>query len=180
MKSHHESDVERVLKVALAREFAADQPLISVSRSGESSPIELGPACILCGTDLSDDARHAVEVAAAIAKRGGDSLVLVHAVNDGAQENLPGELRESLSFYARSQLREGLGPFGCAFDSTGQRRARGLDRDGHAFAPRLATPRPPFGVSRIAPLCAAECCLCARSSRPLSPRTSATPKSIEP
>jgi len=64
------------------------------------------PQSILCGTDFSDAAAGAVEVAAALAKRLGEPLVLVHAVNDQSRAHLPGELRESLSLYARAQLHE--------------------------------------------------------------------------
>jgi len=61
---------------------------------------------IVCGTDFSEAAMQAVEVAAAFAMRLGEPLVLVHAVNDQSQENLPGELRDSLSIFARAQLHE--------------------------------------------------------------------------
>ncbi len=47
-----------------------------------------------------------MEVATALAKRVGEPLVLVHAVNDQPQESLPSELRESLSLYARAQLHD--------------------------------------------------------------------------
>jgi len=59
---------------------------------------------IVCGTDFSEAAAAAVEVAAALAKNLGEPLVLAHAVDEQARESLPGELRESLSLYARAQL----------------------------------------------------------------------------
>src|SRR5580698_3669832 len=64
------------------------------------------PFCIVCGTDFSDPAAKAADVAAALAKRLGEPLVLVHAVNRERQRNLPGELRDSLCLYARAQLHE--------------------------------------------------------------------------
>jgi nucleotide-binding universal stress UspA family protein len=78
---------------------------------GEPAPdgrprILSAPAPILCGTDFSEASVRAVEVAAAVAKRIGEALVLVHAINAQSQENLPGDLRESLSHYARAQLHE--------------------------------------------------------------------------
>jgi len=66
-------------------------------------PVESG---VLCGTDFSDGARQASEVAAILAKCAGEQLVLVHAVNETAQERLPGDLRESLALYARAELQE--------------------------------------------------------------------------
>ncbi len=64
------------------------------------------PASILCGTDFSEAAAQAVEVAAAWAKRIGEPLVLVHAVNDRSRKELPGELRDALGLYARAQLHD--------------------------------------------------------------------------
>jgi nucleotide-binding universal stress UspA family protein len=64
------------------------------------------PQTILCGTDFSDAAAGAVEVASALARRLGEPLVLAHAVNDQSRAHLPGELRESLSLYARARLHE--------------------------------------------------------------------------
>ena len=64
------------------------------------------PATILCGTDFSDEATHAVEVAAMFAKHLGESLLLVHALNQEPQGNLPGDLRDSLALYAQAQLHD--------------------------------------------------------------------------
>lgn len=93
MKTHREHDVERVLKLALVRETIEPSPTST-----------LAPATVVCGTDFSDAAARAVEVGAAIAKRLGEVLVLVHAVNDQSQDNLPDALRDSLALYARAQL----------------------------------------------------------------------------
>jgi len=76
-------------------------------QSSECAPsIALAAASIVCGTDFSDEAAQAVEVAAMFAKRIGESLVLVHAVNEQRQENLPGGLHDSLALYARAQLHD--------------------------------------------------------------------------
>lgn len=64
------------------------------------------PATILCGTDFSREAEQAVEVAGALASHLDEPLVLVHAVNSGPQEHLPGDLRDSLCLYARAQLHD--------------------------------------------------------------------------
>ena len=62
--------------------------------------------CIVCGTSFTDSSAQAVEVAAAIAKSTHEPLVLVHALNEGPQEALPGELRESLALYARARYHD--------------------------------------------------------------------------
>lgn len=67
-------------------------------------PLAATTASIVCGTDFSESAMQSVDVAAALAKRLGEPLVLAHAVDDQPRQNLPGELRESLSLYARGQL----------------------------------------------------------------------------
>ncbi len=72
----------------------------------EAPTIAALPSSIVCGTDFTGAAAQAVEVAGAIAKRVGEPLVLVHAVNDRSQQDLPGELRESLGLYARAQLHD--------------------------------------------------------------------------
>jgi len=69
-------------------------------------PLTATQASIVCGTDFSESATRAVEVGAALAQRLGETLVLTHAVNDQPSESLPGELRESLSLYARAQLHD--------------------------------------------------------------------------
>ena len=61
---------------------------------------------IMCGTDFSEASTQALEVAAALAKRLDEPLTLMHTVSDRSQENLPAELRESLSLYAHAQLHE--------------------------------------------------------------------------
>jgi nucleotide-binding universal stress UspA family protein len=79
--------------------------LLPPHRSFESPPqLVAARACIVCGTDLSDWAGQAVEVAGALAKNLREPLVLTHAVDEKPHEQLPDELRESLSLYARSQL----------------------------------------------------------------------------
>ncbi|MDR3401099.1 MAG: universal stress protein [Chthoniobacter sp.] len=83
---------------------SCDQPSIGQLLPG--SQIAPLSAAVICGTDFSDWAAHAMEVASAFAQRLGEPLVLVHAVNDKSQENLPCELRESLSLYARAQLHD--------------------------------------------------------------------------
>lgn len=66
-------------------------------------PVETG---VLCGTDFSEGSQRAADVAAVVSKCAGEKLVLVHAVNEGSQKRLPGDLRESLALYARAELRE--------------------------------------------------------------------------
>ncbi|HEY5895605.1 MAG TPA: universal stress protein [Chthoniobacterales bacterium] len=75
-----------------------EQPTEAIPRIAVPRP------SIVCGTDFSEPAAKALEVAAAFAKHLNEPLVVVHAVNDKQQENLPGELRDSLALYARSQL----------------------------------------------------------------------------
>jgi nucleotide-binding universal stress UspA family protein len=75
--------------------------------SSEGGPrIALAPSSIVCGTDFSEEAAQAVEVAAMFAKRLGEPFVLVHAVNEERQENLPVDLRDSLALYARGQWQD--------------------------------------------------------------------------
>ncbi len=71
-----------------------------------AAPLALVGARIVCGTDFSEHAAQAIEVAAAVAKRLGEPLVLVHAVDKESREPLPGDVRESLCLYERAQLRE--------------------------------------------------------------------------
>ena len=71
-----------------------------------ASKIALIRTSIVCGTDFSEEAAQAVEVAAMFARRFGEPLVLVHVANEQRQENLPDELRESLALYARAQLHD--------------------------------------------------------------------------
>lgn len=79
----------------------------SIEHCPEEGPaLAPAPSKIVCGTDFSESAAQVVEVAATLAKRIGEPLVLVHAVNDQPQENLPGALRDSLSLYARARLHE--------------------------------------------------------------------------
>lgn len=63
---------------------------------------------IVCGTDFSKQAREAVEVAGALAKRLDERLVLVHAVDEAPRTTLPTDLRESLCLYERAELHKEL------------------------------------------------------------------------
>ena len=65
-------------------------------------------ATIVTGTDFSEQAIHAVEAAAALARRLDESLVLVHAVDTDSRESLPAGLRDSLCIYEQAQLHEEL------------------------------------------------------------------------
>jgi nucleotide-binding universal stress UspA family protein len=96
MNTHHEPDLDRTLRVSLADENAA---------GFRHAPSPL-PGSIVCGTNFSDASAQAVEVAAAIAKRVHEPLILVHAVNEPLQKKLPGELRESLALYARARYHD--------------------------------------------------------------------------
>jgi nucleotide-binding universal stress UspA family protein len=81
----------------------------TAEQSSEGAPkIALFPASIVCGADFSKEATQAVEVAAMFAKRLGEPLVLVHAVNEQRRKDLPGDLRDSLAHYARAQLHDEL------------------------------------------------------------------------
>src|SRR5262245_25199838 len=64
---------------------------------------------ILCGTDFSDNAREAADVAAALAERLNEPLVLLHAVEAFADTKVPGESRtlreESREILAREAER---------------------------------------------------------------------------
>ena len=65
-------------------------------------------ASIVCGTDFSQHAAQAVEVAAALATRLDEPLVLVHAVDKESRATLPADVRDSLCLYERAQLHEEL------------------------------------------------------------------------
>jgi len=81
----------------------------TAEQSSEGAPkIALFPASIVCGADFSKEAAQAVEVAAMLAKRLGEPVVLVHAVNEQRRGDLPGDLRDSLVLYARAQLHDEL------------------------------------------------------------------------
>lgn len=69
----------------------------------ETSHPASAPANILCGTDFTDASMQAVEVAAMFAKLVQEPLVLVHAADEPSPGTLPGDLRDSLALYARSQ-----------------------------------------------------------------------------
>ncbi len=75
-------------------------------RSRHAPRLALAPSSILCGSAFSASAGHTLEVAAALASRLGEPLVLVHALNDEAQKAIPPELQESISLYVRAQLRD--------------------------------------------------------------------------
>lgn len=64
------------------------------------------PARIVCGTDFSDGARAAVDVAAAMSRRLGVPLTLLHAVNEPSRDALPAELRETLALFERKHLHD--------------------------------------------------------------------------
>jgi nucleotide-binding universal stress UspA family protein len=62
----------------------------------------------VCGTDFSNEAMQAADVAAAWARRFGEPLVLVHPVDEQPRTRLPGQLRDSLSLFERAQLHREL------------------------------------------------------------------------
>jgi nucleotide-binding universal stress UspA family protein len=68
--------------------------------------LAVAKATIVCGTDFSQQAIHAVETAAALARRLDEALLLVHAVDTDSHEFLPAEIRDSLCTYERAQLHE--------------------------------------------------------------------------
>lgn len=72
--------------------------------SRENVENDSAAASIVCGTDFSRGSTEAVEVAAAIAQRCHERLVLVHCVDGQTHGSLPGHLRDSLGLYARAQL----------------------------------------------------------------------------
>ena len=65
-------------------------------------------ATVVCGTDFSEQTMHAVEAAAALARRLDEPLVLVHAVDNESRESLPADVRDALCIYERAQLHEEL------------------------------------------------------------------------
>ena len=77
-----------------------------------SSPHRFTPepteSTIVCGTDFSQHSTMAVDVAAALAKRLHERLVLVHALDSEAREPLPADVRDSLCLYERAQLHDEL------------------------------------------------------------------------
>ena len=96
----------------------ADEALLIMSNLASRTParaqradgrtLAVAKATIVCGTDFSQQAIHAVETAAALARRLDEPLVLVHAVDSGSRELLPAEIRESLCIYERTQLHQEL------------------------------------------------------------------------
>ena len=78
------------------------------ARRADGRTLVVTKATIVCGTDFSQQAVHAVEAAAALARRLDEPLVLVHAVNKESRELLPAEIRDSLCIYERAQLHEEL------------------------------------------------------------------------
>lgn len=65
---------------------------------------------VVCGTDFSEGASHAVRVAAALARAWGERLVLVHAVDLGALGWVAPRLREELAQAAEARLAEVAAP----------------------------------------------------------------------
>jgi nucleotide-binding universal stress UspA family protein len=61
-------------------------------------------ASIVCGTDFSERAAEAMQVAAALATRLEERLVVAHAINWRTRAPLPEDLHESLCFYEQSRL----------------------------------------------------------------------------
>ena len=71
-----------------------------------ATPLVVTKTSIVCGTDFSDYAAQAVEVAAALATRLDEPLVLVHAVDKASRTALPADLRHSLCLFEQAQLHE--------------------------------------------------------------------------
>jgi len=84
-----------------------DYPTVE-TRSGADTVCHAAPVCIACGTDFSEGATDAVEVAANLAKALAEPLLVVHAANSKVRQNLPPDLQESISGYAQEQLRNEL------------------------------------------------------------------------
>lgn len=74
----------------------------------KAAPLAIAKSSIVCGTDFSEQAAQAVEVAASLAKRLNEPVVLVHAVDKDSRTALPADLRDSLCLFERSQLHEEL------------------------------------------------------------------------
>lgn len=84
----------------------ADHPLPTIETTSAAGPVcHAAPACIACGTDFSEGATDAVEIAANLAKKLNEPLLVVHAANSKVRENLPPQVQESISDYAQEQLR---------------------------------------------------------------------------
>ncbi len=76
--------------------------------SQNTAPLVVTKTSIVCGTDFSEQAAQAVEVAAALATRLDEPLVLVHAVDKESRTALPTDVRDSLCMYERAQLHDEL------------------------------------------------------------------------
>jgi nucleotide-binding universal stress UspA family protein len=85
-----------------------DSPPAVCTDSIEPTANAPAAAGIVCGTNFTAESARAVEVAAALSRRLGESLLVVHAEFAGAGEDLPAALRESLGNHARSQLSQTL------------------------------------------------------------------------
>jgi nucleotide-binding universal stress UspA family protein len=84
----------------------ADHQLPTIeSLAAALSLCRTAPVCITCGTDFSEGATDAVEVAANMARALREPLHVVHAANSKVRQNLPREIQESISIYAQEQLR---------------------------------------------------------------------------
>ncbi|MBL9168053.1 MAG: universal stress protein [Verrucomicrobiales bacterium] len=76
----------------------------------------IGKPTILCGTDFSIQAAEATQVAAALAKRIGSRLFLVHAIDDSGLSSSYPDILQTLSQRGRERLdqeRVRLQPTGC-------------------------------------------------------------------
>ncbi len=91
-----------------ARASAGGERIPTRAPAATATPeaLELARASVVCGTDFSENAGRAAEIAALLAGRLGEQLVLVHAVNERFQQTLPEELREPLVHFARERLHD--------------------------------------------------------------------------
>lgn len=85
--------------------MAAD-PLIPMPAASPSTPYAETAPHVLCGIDFSETSGATAEVAAQFARRLGEPLTLVHAVNEPARDSLPHDLRQELAIYERKQLHD--------------------------------------------------------------------------
>jgi len=74
------------------------------SRAEAVVKLRAAPVCIACGTDFSEGAMQAVEVAANLAKCLDEPLLLIHGADPKLRQNLPEALHESICAYAQEQL----------------------------------------------------------------------------
>jgi nucleotide-binding universal stress UspA family protein len=96
MKIQNAIDMEKFLKLVLAREFRTHAP--------GTGKIAQFSAPVVCGTGFSSEAIKVAEGAAVLARHLGERVVLVHAIDERPQHSLPENSREALAHIERERL----------------------------------------------------------------------------